>query len=291
MLTEVVDAVIGIDTHRDSHEVEIADATGTPIATMRISNDSAGFGQLLAAIVEVAAGPRVVVWLEGSRSYGVGLTRALAAAGLLVIECEQPSRRQRRGRGKSDPIDAHLAVLAALRLDAERLPAPRADGDREALHILLGARQDITVASTAQTNRLRALLLAGDDTDRRAARSALTEAALAGLTRRKLPAGAGRDQAVRHAEIRRLVLALRQARQQLDANRKQLLAIVDEMVPGLTSRYGVGPVSAAQSVVSFSHPGRCRNEAAFAALGAPARSRPAAAGPCGTGSTAAATGH
>jgi predicted enzyme related to lactoylglutathione lyase len=29
--------------------------------------------------------------------------------------------------------------------------------------------------------------------------------------------------------------------------------------------------------VSFSHPGRCRSEAAFAALGAPARSRRAAA--------------
>jgi hypothetical protein len=37
-----------------------------------------------------------------------------------------------RGRGKSDPIDAHLAVLAAQRLDAEGLPAPRADGAREA---------------------------------------------------------------------------------------------------------------------------------------------------------------
>jgi transposase len=74
-------------------------------------------------------------------------------------------------------------VLAALRLDADRLPAPRADGDREALRILLGARQDITVAATAQTNRLRALLLAGDDTDRRAARGTLTEATLADLAR------------------------------------------------------------------------------------------------------------
>jgi len=55
----------------------------------------------------------------------------LAAAGLLVLECEQPARRQRRGKGKSDAIDAHLAVLAALRLDAGRLPVPRADGDRE----------------------------------------------------------------------------------------------------------------------------------------------------------------
>jgi transposase len=259
--------VIGIDTHRDSHEVEIADATGTPIATMRISNDSAGFGQLLTTIAEVVPGRRVAVSLEGSRSYGVGLARTLAAAGLLVIECEQPSRKQRRGRGKSDPIDAHLAVLAALRLDAARLPTPRADGDREALRILLGARQDITVAATAQTNRLRALLLGGDDTDRRAARGTLTEATLADLSRRPAPADTARDQAVRYAEICRLALALRQARQELDANRKQLLAIVDDVVPGLTSRYGVGPVTAAQAVVSFSHPGRCRNEAAFAALG------------------------
>ena len=68
-----------------------------------------------------------------------------------------PIRKARRGKGKSDPIDAHLAVLAALRLDAERLPTPRGDGDREALRILLGARQELTTASTAQTNRLRAL--------------------------------------------------------------------------------------------------------------------------------------
>jgi hypothetical protein len=34
----------------------------------------------------------------------------------LVIECERPSRKRRRGKGKSDLIDAHLAVLAALRL-------------------------------------------------------------------------------------------------------------------------------------------------------------------------------
>ena len=61
--------------------------------------------------------------------------------------------------------------------------------------------------------------------------------------------------------------ALAQARCQLKDNRSQLLAIVDDIAPGLTSRYGVGPVSAAQAIVSFSHPGRCRSEAAFATLG------------------------
>ena len=158
-------------------------------------------------------------------------------------------------------------MLAALRLDAAQLPVPRADGDREALRILLVARQEITETRTAQTNRLRALLLAGDDTDRQAARKTLTKTALAELAGRELGAGARRDHAVRHAEVRRLALALSQARQQLKDNRTQLLAIVNDIAPGLTSRFGVGPVSAAQSIVSFSHPGRCRNEAAFAALG------------------------
>jgi transposase len=65
MLAEVIDAVIGIDTHRDSHEVEIADPAGKPVAALRIGNDGAGFTQLLEAIATVAPGPRVAVCIEG----------------------------------------------------------------------------------------------------------------------------------------------------------------------------------------------------------------------------------
>ena len=226
MLAELVDAVVGVDTHRDTHQVEIALPNGAPIASTTISNDTTGYAQLLAWIVDHAPGPRLAVSIEGTRSYGVGLARAAAAAWLVVLECEQPHRKARRGRGKSDPIDAHLAVLAALRLDADRLPTPRADGDREALRILLGARQELTTTSTAQTNRLRALLLGGDDTDRQLAR---------GRAHRRHPGRPGpapatrdasREQAMRHAEIRRLALALREAARALKANRAQLQTIV-----------------------------------------------------------------
>jgi transposase len=72
MLAETIDAVIGIDTHRDSHEVEIADPEGRPIAVLRIGNDSAGFAGLLAAIAEMAPGPRVAVCIEGTRGWGSG---------------------------------------------------------------------------------------------------------------------------------------------------------------------------------------------------------------------------
>jgi len=111
------------------------------------------------------------------------------------------------------------------------------------------------------------LLLAGDGPDRRAARTALSKTALTALAGRELPAHASRELAIRQAEIRRLALAIGQARHQLKDNHAQLLAIAEDIAPGLTSRYGVGPVSAAQAIGSFSHPGRCRNEAAFAALG------------------------
>ena len=266
MLAELVDAVVGVDTHRDTHEVEMALPSGTPIGTRKINNDSSGFAELLAWIVDHAPGPRVVVSMEGTRSFGVGLARAVAAAGLTVVECAQPNRKARRGQGKSDPIDAHLAVLAALRLDADRLPVPRADGDREALRILLGARHELTVATTAQTNRLRALLLGGEDIEREMARATLTDRVLVAVARRREPRQARHEQAVRHGEIRRLAVAVRAGRDALAANRAQLQTIVDEMAPGLTERRGVGAVTAAQAIVSFSHPGRCRSDAAFAAL-------------------------
>lgn len=157
-------------------------------------------------------------------------------------------------------------MLTALQLDTGRLPTPRSDGDREALRVLLTAREELTTTSTAQTNRLRALLLAGDDDDRRHARGRLSEHALNHLARRGLPREATRAQAIRQSEIRRLAVALRDARRELAANRAELQRIIDELVPGLTDRCGIGPVSAAQAIVSWSHLGRCRNDAAFAKL-------------------------
>jgi hypothetical protein len=71
MLAEVVDAVIGIDTHRDSHEVEIADAAGRPIAMMRIGNDSGGFARLLAASAR-----RLLLWSLSSPTRTGGGTRS-----------------------------------------------------------------------------------------------------------------------------------------------------------------------------------------------------------------------
>jgi transposase len=266
MVAEVVDMVVGGDTHKDTHALEMLSPVGATLARLSIGNDEAGFAAALAWIAEHAAAGRVLIGLEGTRCYGIGLVRALTRAGLTVVEVERPKREQRRGRGKSDAIDAHLAGLAVLRMDADRLPFPRADGDREALRILLVGRRELADTQTRQTNQLKALLLTGDDLERQLATGAYTQARLHAIIRRRGSGSETREQAVRRAEARRLAQAIRDGERELRANTKQLREIVEAIAPGLLTKYGVGPVSGAQAIVSWSHPGRCRNDAAFAAL-------------------------
>ncbi len=95
--------------------------------------------------------------VEGTRHYGLGLARHLAAAGEQVAEIDATRHVGKRRAGKSDPIDA---VRAARELLARpHLGQMRADGDREALRLLMIDR-DNAVAS-AKTARTAAGLGAG----------------------------------------------------------------------------------------------------------------------------------
>jgi transposase len=264
MVAEMVDGVIGVDTHRDFHQAEVARPSGAVIATHTFKNDSAGHAEALAWMVKHAPGPRLVISIEGTRGYGVGLARAAATAGLAVIEAEQPTRKHRRGKDKSDRIDAHLAVLYTLGLDADKLPTSRADRDREALRILLCARQELTTTTTGQTNRLRALLGDGDDTDHRLTRARLTDTVLASLARRRLPAHASRQQAVARSAASPSHYA--KPPERLPPTAPSWPGSSTTRLPDSSTNPESAPSGTAQAIVSFSHAGRCRSDTAFAKL-------------------------
>ena len=59
-------------------------------------------------------GTTVAFGIEGTGSYGAGLTRFLRDAGCTVIEVNRPNRQTRRRQGKSDPIDAEAAARAVM---------------------------------------------------------------------------------------------------------------------------------------------------------------------------------
>lgn len=266
IVADVADLLVGVDTHRDFHQMTIATSAGKPLLVESISNDEAGFARAVELISVHAPGPAVFIGIEGSRGYGLGLFRALNAAGLTVIEVEQPHRKDRRGKGKSDEIDAMLAVRFVAGCDLDRLPTPRGDGDREALRMLMIAREELTGAATAATNRLRALLLAGNDRDRDLARGRLPRATLTTIRRRRPTADLDRAGQVRHDELRRLAADLIEHRARLAANKTRIEKIVIDTAPRILTMPGVGPVTAAAAILAYSHHGRVRHEAAFASL-------------------------
>jgi transposase len=124
------DLVVGAGTHLDTHTAAICNARGRVVSQLQVPATTAGHVQLL-AWARSAAGGRPVAWaVEGTRHYGLGLARHLAAKGEQVAEIDCSRHIGKRRAGKSDPIDA---VRAARELLARPVPAQmRADGDREA---------------------------------------------------------------------------------------------------------------------------------------------------------------
>lgn len=112
MLTDRVDLVIGIDTHKLTHTAAFVDRLGAVHEVFEVEANAAGYQRLFDAASE-HRGQRV--WaVEGTGSYGAGLTAALFAAGEQVVEVERPGRPKHRPSGKSDPIDAVRAAREVL---------------------------------------------------------------------------------------------------------------------------------------------------------------------------------
>jgi hypothetical protein len=94
----------GVDTHLDVHVAAALDPLGGLLGTERFETSSAGYKSLLTWLETFGAVTKIGV--EGAGSYGTGLSRYLRRVGIEVIEVDRPNRKERRRRGKSDPLDA-----------------------------------------------------------------------------------------------------------------------------------------------------------------------------------------
>ena len=96
---------------------------GRPLGTQAFAASTRGY----VALVTWAEGfgPVERVGVEGTGTFGAGLTRFVRAYGLAVVEVARPDRSTRRRRGKSDPIDAQAAARATLAGVAAATPKTR----------------------------------------------------------------------------------------------------------------------------------------------------------------------
>jgi transposase len=263
MLADQLDYIVGVDPHRDLHALAIVHVvSGAVVFESTVIANGDGYAQALTFVERHAPGRRAFA-IEGTGSFGAGLTRFLSGRGERVLEVGR-LRRERRFGGKTDALDAVRAARSVL---AQQRPAtPRAGGERQALQALVAAREGAVNAKRAGLCQLRDLLI----TTPEPLRSELRPLTRVRLLKRL---AATRPHGRHDPELRGSLLALRSiARRvlQLTVEERELAGEIEtltrKLAPQLLDQPGIGPHAAAQLVLSWSHQGRISSEAAFARL-------------------------
>ncbi|MCZ2850832.1 transposase [Modestobacter sp. VKM Ac-2978] len=264
MLAELVEVVIGVDTHSQTHTAAVLDArTGGVLARATVTADPDGYAELV-ALAEQHSGLRA--WaMAGAGGYGAGLARHLAAGSEMVVELDRPKRPARRAGAKSDPIDAERAARDALA--RTRLAQPKTGAERAALQMRLTARRAAVEATSTSQRQLLAMVITAPEQVRARFRGQNTRAMI--TTAARLRPGASTDDIeviTALTVLHDLADRIRFLEAEALGHEKAIRTIVRSWRSDLLELTGVGPIVAATVLTAWSHPGRCRNDAAFAML-------------------------
>lgn len=261
-MTDTGEIIGGADTHADTVHVAVISTSGHSVADREFPTTGSGYRSAIEFLTR--HGMLRAVGVEGTSSYGAGLTRALAAEGIPVLEVSRPDRAARRCRGKTDTLDAYAAARAAL--SGHGVSEPK-DDRIGAVRALLSARRSAVKARTASINQIKALLVSAPEPVRDQFRQHRTKQLIDALTLTRPntsdnPVPTGILTAARTLAER--VTFLDDQIEALTAELDQLTAVV---CPALRSAYGVGPDTAAQLLVTAGdNPQRLQGEGSFAAL-------------------------
>lgn len=255
----------GIDTHKDLHVAAAIDHQENVLGTASFSTTRAGYRALVRWLRQF--GDISKVGIEGTGSYGAGITRHLGDVDIEVIEVDRPDRSDRRRKGKDDDLDAISAARAALRGQRTSVPKSK-DGKVESLRVLRVVRSTAVKSRRVALQMLRAQIVSAPEELRDSVRN---------LTRMQLirTCASWRPDSTDAADP---VTATRIALKSLARRILELgdeIAMLDDLIeplvrslaPQLLERIGIGIEVAGQLLVTAGdNPERLRSEAAFAML-------------------------
>ena len=259
-----VQVTVGVDTHAEVHVAAALDQLGRLLATQSVPSTPAGYRALVAWAAELGTVERFGI--EGTGSYGAGLTRWLRSRGIEVLEVERPKRQNRRRRGKSDAIDAEAAARAVQAGTATAEPKT-GDGPIEMLRTLQAARRSAIKARTQAANQLHALVVTAPDSLRTRLRglSRPRLVATSAAFRPRLPLTSTMSAA--QLALKSLAVRHEQLTAEIEALEAQLELLVAKAAPDLVAVKGIGTdIATTLLTTAGDNPDRLRNEGAFAHL-------------------------
>jgi len=254
----------GVDTHLDTHVAAALDPLGRLVGTESFDADAAGYKALLTWLE--GFGQVTKIGVEGTASYGTGLTRFLRRKGVEVVEVDRPNRQARRSQGKSDSLDAVEAARAAISGRAAGAGKTK-DGAVEAIRVLVVAKRSARQARVKAITQMRHLGFTSPD-QLRSRLKGLSVTALvvecSGFhpTRSPDPVTAATKASL--SSLAHRIQALDVEIAELDEKLGPLLIAT---APDLLAMFGVGPDTAAALLMAAGdNPERLRSEAAWAHL-------------------------
>ena len=259
-----VPVFLGVDTHSDAHVAVALDGTGRHLGGLTVPNDQVGYVRLWEWVLGL--GVLVATGVEGTGSYGAGLSRFLRARGASVLEVNRTNRQHRRRHGKHDAGDAEAAARAVMAGTASGEPKG-ADGAVESVRALRVARRSAVKARTQAANQLHALLSTAPERLREDLRGLATGRLALKASRFRCDARPGDPTAATKFAMRSVArrhCVLSEEIAELDA---QIEWLIREAAPELVALDGVGPDTAAALLTAAGdNPERLNSEAAFAHL-------------------------
>lgn len=194
-----------------------------------------------------------------------GAVRHLSAAGVAVIEVNQPDKATRRRRGKTDAIDAEAAARAVLTGQATGT-AKAGDGPVEMLRMFKLAKGSAIKARTQAINQLKAVLVAADSSLRETL-SGLSNPVLIRRCAELAPATPEDPASAAAYTLQLLGRRIQELSNEIRELDRRITEAVTVHTPELLERRGIGPDSAATLLITAGdNTDRLHSEASFAAL-------------------------
>lgn len=255
--------VIGVDTHKYVHVAVAINDLGAVLESRSFAADSGGYAQLLDWATGL--GGKLTFAIEGTGSYGAGLTSAARRRGLGVIEVIRTDRRDRRLRGKSDTIDAENAARAVLAGHAAAIPKS-ADGTVEMIRQVKVAKDVAVKARTAAMISLKQVIVNAAPHLREELQP-LTKLALINRCAALRPGPVTSIVASTKHALRAIARRWQQLNDEIASHEKILTQLTSHLAPQLTASFAVGPDTAAEMlIVAGDNADRIHSEPAFARL-------------------------
>ena len=255
--------IVGVDTHTDNHAAVAIDQLGRRLDHIEIPATLAGYQSLLKWARQL--GELCCFGVEGTGSYGAGLSRFLVSAEVRVVEVGRVNRQHRRRYGKTDPADAEAAARAVLSGEATGVPKSR-DGIVESIRTLHVVKRSAIKARTQAANQMTNLLVTAPESTRQELRglTPLKRARRAAAWRP--PAGHDPVTVTRRA-IRALARRWLDLTDEINTHNRDLDELVALAAPNLVAQQGVSrDVAAKLLIAAGDNPQRIHTEAGFAAL-------------------------